>query len=404
VVTSAPSASPGRRSMHGLSRQLKLAALVTILCLVAAVLAARVAGRIFETHVESGSLATLRGAAELFDREERTEIEKLGATLDALLANDALRRAFVARDRARLLELAAPLFETMRDRDRITHWYFIEPEPDRTVFLRVHKPGMSGDRVERVTLQRAIETREIGAGKELGRTAFALRVVRPWIRDGAVIGYVELAEEVDRLLGAMSARTGDEYAFLVKKDARDERYWAEALGPRARTWNDRPDLLVVDATTLTDGAIDFKGDLEALPDDGVVLGHVDRGERALLRGLFPLRDAGGRKVGGLYVVRDFTASHTALRAGLDQTFLALLAVGLVLAGAIGALFHVYVFARLRATCRRLEARAAAEGLPLAGRGSLSDDEVTRLATVAELALDGLDGARPAPRSSGGDPT
>ncbi len=365
--------------MHRLSVELKLAMAVVVASVTAGLAGAAIAGRIFERNVEEAGLATLRSAADAFAAQERSDVEKLASTLDALLANDELRDAFVARDRARLLRLSSPLFETMRERDRITHWYFIDPEPARTVFLRVHKPELAGDRVDRTTLLRAIETRDLGAGKELGQTAFALRAVRPWFHEGVIIGYMELAEEIDHFLAAMKARTGDDYGLLVKKKFLDEQTWARVLGPRSNTWNDRPDVVVVDATAFTEGITDFDGDIEAIPDRGSAVGEVVHGDRAFVRGVFPVRDAAGRKVGGLFVLRDFSANHTALRTGLVQTFLATLALALLSSAAVIVAFRLLVLRRLRRLRRDLEVRAVDVGLPPGLAVQLrSEDEIGRL--------------------------
>jgi hypothetical protein len=365
--------------MRSLSAQLKVVIVVLLFAAASGIAGARIASGIFERNVESAARAQLQGAADAFAAQERSEVEKLASTLDALLGSEELRAAFVARDRDKLRSLAAPLFKTMTERDRITHWYFIEPEPTRTVFLRVHRPELFGDRVDRTTLLTAIETRDLGAGKELGQTAFALRAVRPWYHQGKLLGYMELAEEIDHFLGAMKARTGDEYGLLVKKKFLDEQAWARILGPRSNTWNDRPDVVVVDTTTFTDGIIDFTGDLEALSDRGQALDEIVRGERAYVRGIFPVRDAAGRKVGGLFVLHDFTAHHSAMRAAMVQSFLALLAVGLA-AGALTALgIHLLVFRRLERLRRDLEARAAEAGLPPGRFIELaSEDDLGRL--------------------------
>lgn len=365
--------------MGSLPVEIKLGIAVLTACLLAAVAGAQIAGGIFERNLEEAALTTLQGAADAFAAHERSEIEKLSSTLDALLASDELRTAFVSRDRARLLAASTPLFEAMSRRDRITHWYFIEPDPSRAVFLRVHRPELFGDRVDRVTLQKAIETRELGAGKELGQTAFALRAVRPWFHHGKLLGYVELAEEIDHFLTAMKSRTGDEYGLLVKKKFLDEEAWARVLGPRSNTWNDRPDVVVVDTTTFTEGIIDYAGDIEAIPDRGLALGEALRGERAYVRGIFPLRDAAARKVGGLFVLHDFTRHHLAMRAGKLQAFFVLLGLAVLTAAAVALLVRRFVFLRLARLRRELEIHATAEGLPPSRVVALeSDDELGRL--------------------------
>jgi hypothetical protein len=391
--------------MRSLSVELKLAVAVLALSIVASLAGARLAAAIFEEHLEDAALATLQGAAEAFDAQERSEIEKLATTLHALLANDELREAFVARDRERLLAAAAPLFETMSRLDRITHWYFIEPEPSRTVFLRVHRPELRGDRVARVTLDQAIASGALGAGKELGKTAFALRAVLPWVHEGKLLGYMELAEEIDHFLTAMKSRTGDEYGLLVKKEFLDERKWAAVLGPRANTWNDRPDVVVVDTTTFTEGIIDFEGSIDSIPEPGLALGEVVRGDRAYVRGIFPVFDAAGRKVGGLFVLHDFTRSHAAIRAALVESTVALIAIGVAGAAAVWALVRALVFARLARLRRALEARAAEVGLPQGRLVQLeSEDEVGRLEALFRRVLYPSRGGRddpPAPGSAGG---
>jgi hypothetical protein len=373
--------------MGNLSVEIKLALVVLAVCMVTAVAGAAISGGIFERSVEDAALSTLQSAADAFAAQERAEIEKLAATLDALQANDDLRTAFVARDRDRLLAAAAPLFATMSRRDRITHWYFIEAEPAKTVFLRVHRPELRGDVIERSTLQRAIETRELGAGKELGQTAFALRAVRPWFHQGKLLGYMELAEEIDYFLTAMKARTGDDYGLLVKKKYLDEQAWARVLGPRANTWNDRPDVVVVNTTTFTEGIIDYAGDVEEIPERGLMLGEAVRGERAFVRGIFPVRDASGRKVGGFFVLHDFTRAHAALRGGLVQSSLAQLSLGVGAAALVIFLVHRFLFARLRRIRLALEATAREEGMPPSRIVELeSDDELGRLEAVFRRAM------------------
>ncbi len=371
--------------MRGTSVELKVVLAALLIAAAAGGGGAVLAGWVFERQVESTGRQVLQTAAEAFAAQQRGEVEKLGSTLDALLANDELRRAFERRDRDALLRSAQPLFETMQDRDRITHWYFVEPDPSRAVFLRVHRPELTGDRVDRITFRRAMETGELGAGLELGKTAFALRAVRPWVHGGRVIGYMELAEEIDHFLNAMKARTGDEYGLLVKKKFLDQKEWARVLGPRASTWNDRPEAVVVDATAFTDGIIDFAGDLEAIPDAGEALDEVVRGDRAFVRGIFPVRDAAGRQVGGLFVLHDFTAQHAAVRAGMGVAFLILLTSSLGGAAAILVLIHKLVFARLGRLRTRAEALAPRAG---SGRPALqtSADDLGRLEALVEAAL------------------
>jgi hypothetical protein len=229
----------------------------------------------------------------------------------------------------------------------------------------------------------------MGAGLELGRTAFALRVVRPWFVDGRLIGYMELAEEVDHFLTAMRSRTGDEYGLLVQKRFLDEKAWAAVLGPRANTWNARPDVVVVDATGFTEGIAGFDGDIERLPASGRFLGETLRAGRAYVHGAFPVADAAGRRVAALYVVHDFTAHHQAVRGGRRQAMVVLLLLALGVAMTTALLLRRWVFRRLAALRRRLEQRVGGRAPQGAPGGFTSHDDLGRLEALFDRALGDL---------------
>ncbi len=267
-----------------------------------------------ERNVEISARQAISDAGQAFAAMERGDVEKLDATLSVLQSHPGLEEAFAARDREKLLAIAAPIFASLRKDHHITHFYFLEAEPKRTCFLRVHKPGAFGDVVNRATLTRAIETKGLGAGKELGKTAFALRVVRPWFaaKGGALLGYVELGEEIDSFLVRMTAQTGDQYGLLVEKSALDEEQYAGTRAGKRNNWGDRPDTVVVDSTTGDESIIEMRGGLASVPEEGLLLEELNRGDATLARGAVPVRDASGRRVGALLVLHDITRLHASM--------------------------------------------------------------------------------------------
>lgn len=352
-----------------------LAGVVTV-----AVVAALVIGHLYERDTEHAAAESLRASHGMFGAMERGDVQKMDAALGALLEDEELKRLFLARDRAQLLAAALPRFQDLSARDGITHWYFIDP--DRRVVLRVHKPAMFGDRVDRLTLARAAETRDMGAGLELGQTAFALRVVRPWMVDGRLIGYLELAEEIGHFLVRLKQETGNEFGVLVKKEFLDEAAWARVTGKARNTWNARPDVVVVDTTTFSEGLVDVQGDLAALPPEGLVLEEEVRGGRAWLRGLFPIRDAAGRNVGALAVLHDFTRLHEVMVAGRRQVLLVVLGMSLLACLVVWWALEHWVLRPLRGVVEEAE-RAAGVGPAPAGA-----DELARLRRLLARPRDG----------------
>jgi hypothetical protein len=237
--------------------------------------------------------------AEAFAALERADVEVLSKALDALVVDPALVEPFRARDRARLLAAAQPVFERLRAEKNITHLYFLDPEPSRTCFLRVHAPALFGDVVMRDTFSQAIATHEVGFGKELGKTAFALRVVKPFQVDGKVIGYVELGEEIDHFLERMKAQTGDDYALLVDKKRIDRKELARVRGEDR--WDERPDVVLIDSTIWNERTIELPMPFAKLPDAGKEAGTWQDGSRTYAGFAFPVRNAAGEIVGAMFV-------------------------------------------------------------------------------------------------------
>lgn len=309
-------------------------------------------------------------AERLFADLEVADVEKLSATLDALSANAEIVRAFRARDRDRLLELAAPLFRELSQRYRITHWYFILPEPERTCLLRVHWPDLGGDRVERTTLQLAMQREGFASGKELGKTAFALRAVRPVRDEDGLVGYMELGEEIDHFLGRLKDLTGDDYALLLAKRHLDRAEWARL---RARNfdeddWDVAADYVTVNATSPSaKKEVALDGEVDALPDGGRILDEISREGRSFVRAVTPVRDAAGRKVGALFMLHDVTAIRRGIGMGSWSVVGVVLAATALAAGAVAWLLRVLVFAPPRRGEERagdVSERRAGAGRPL----------------------------------------
>jgi hypothetical protein len=250
------------------------------------------------TDARAAVRSAVRRAGNAYAELERKEVERLTQELDKLLKDEKLVAAFAARDRPKVLSMARPTFEKLKERG-VTHWYFIEPEPTRTCFLRVHSPQLAGDLIERTTLSEAIATHRVGSGKELGKTAFALRVVKPISSGGKVIGYMELGEEIDHFFGRMKSQTGDDFGLLVDKRYVDRKELARVL--KEDRWDERPDLVLIQSTMWDEVNIEVGGALQLLTDEGAGFKEWKEGGQSFAGGSFPVRDAGKRVVGAVFV-------------------------------------------------------------------------------------------------------
>lgn len=303
----------------------------------------------FERNSQVLAAQSVTGAQKLFTILESREISKMTAVSETLIVNPEVRDALAAKDRGKLLELTSPLYASLRSQG-ITNWMFHTPEPDMTVFLRLHNPGKFGDHLNRFLDKEAVRTHEVVAGNELAKAGFAVRILRPFPDvKGGVTGYIEFGEELGQFIHTMKSQTGNEYGLLLSKKFVDRQFWADssAMWKRRDNWDDNPNFVVADKTTDSDSIIRFDGEMAAIPPEGKVLERFQQGESIFVRGIFPIRDTAGNTVGAMFVVRDISAFYLAMRH--TQNVLVILTVVALALGTmlVLSLLTRLVFRRLR---------------------------------------------------------
>ncbi len=106
----------------------------------------------------------------------------------------------------------------------------------------------------------------------------------------------------------------------------------------------------------------------------------------MIRGIFPMRDAAERKVGALFVVRDFTLRHAAVKNALREVRLRVLGVAMALSAVLYLALHWLVFARLNRllrAARSLAVRLPGRALDSGGESIAGGDELSQLETLFE---------------------
>src|SRR5579863_1086365 len=285
----------------------------------------------FVRNSQTMAAEAVSNAQKLFTILETREIGKITAVSETLMMNPQVRDAFVTKDRSRLLELTSPLYPQLKSQG-ITNWMFHTPEPDITVFLRLHNPQKFGDHLNRFMDKEAVRTHAIVTGNELAKAGFAVRILRPFYdSQGSVTGYVEFGEELGQFIHTLKDQTGNDYGLLLSKKFVDRQFWADssAVWKRRDNWNDNPNFVVADKTTDSNSIIEFQGDLAAVPDEGKVLERFQQGSSVFVRGIFPIHDAAGNTVGAMFVVRDISSFYLGmLRTQKILVILTVVALGL----------------------------------------------------------------------------
>jgi HAMP domain-containing protein len=288
-------------------------------------------------------------AQHVFQNLETTDINKMSAVLEAILSNDAFRGSYAEADRQALYARAKPLFERMKSEYHFTLWQYNNPESVGTVFLRLHHPEQFGDPLRRWMYDECVRTKSRVAGKELGHSGFALRVMMPQ-QDGQghILGYVEVGEQIGRFFTIMQAQTGNQYGLALKKSLLQRDKWIDFRKSQGKTdnWGDQQDVVAADRTSQDDGLMSAQIDIDGIPKDGEVLGRVSSGGATYVRGVFPVFSADGKRSGDVLVVKDVTAAFT--RLGNLELKVAGLILGVMVAisAIIGFMLNSWVFRRL----------------------------------------------------------
>ena len=263
----------------------------------------------FRQRLSAEGLRSVQRSQGVYDLILRNDTKMLSAALDAFIANNPARQIYAEHtDRRKLFLAVRDQFAASRARYGITHFYFIDQ--DGTCFLRVHKPEQYGDTIERETFVRARATGATASGIELGKTAFALRAVTPYVHERALLGYVEFGEEIDHFDTLVKKETGVDVAVLVdKRFLREADYRAVRRGAgQPDDWDDLPGYALV-SSTVTDRrlvAASLPPSEARLVEGPEYLGTISSAQRVLAKGAFPLRDSSGMQVGVVLVLSDVT--------------------------------------------------------------------------------------------------
>lgn len=248
-------------------------------------------------------------AEHLYREEISASADMLGAAMEVLSTDQELRQALTRRNRAQLLQRAAPLFSELKKKYTITHFYFSDSH--RVNILRVHQPERFGDVIKRATTLQAERSKKTSYGVELGPLGtFTLRLVTPWFgADGQLLGYVELGMEIDHVLRTVqhigSART----YVLINKQFLDRSAWEGGMRMMGRLpdWNQYSDVVVNNQAT-EEMPRELAGGLhESLLTEQQVDEYVEAGTSAYRAVFLPLRDAADRSVGKMVMLLDVSA-------------------------------------------------------------------------------------------------
>ncbi len=344
-----------------------------------------------ENNLNTESKDKVGTAKETFHTLEENDIKMLSSTLTVLLDDKELKDLYLKNDREALFNHGQPLFNKLKTQFGITHFYI--HSTDGTNFIRMHKKAEFGDKITRKTFEKSMQTKEFGTGLELGKTAFALRVVHPFYDGSNLIGYIELGEEIDHLLKLMKQQTGSEFGIIVRKEFINRDEWKSIRQSKGLSDNfdDLKSYVMIDSTSEEISSfIPMSEDrLSNVITDSEIFNKFEKGGSTFITGGFPLNDASGEAVGVVVVVMDVTGFETTANNNRIAILIMALVSALIISFAIVLLVNKYIFMPLNSIVNST-AKIAAGDLTIKTKTG-SADEVGQLSTAIGTMTDNLKG-------------
>jgi HAMP domain-containing protein len=272
---------------------------------------------------------------QMFLGLEERDTTILASTLEVIIQDKTFKEIYLEKNREKLYNYGQPLFQNLKNKYGITHFYFILP--DGTNFVRLHNKDIYGDLIARYTFLKARDTKKLGTGIELGKTSFALRAVMPYYNGSELIGYVELGQEVDHFLRVLKGGTGNEFAILADKKSIDHEEWKavrQAEGLRDN-WDDIKDHVLLSATKEDAPATCFvEENIEQVEKGETLLQQIKVGDKTFACGGFVIEDAEGKHVGAVMSLTDIT-ENVALAEKIKELSLIIMVICFLLALGLG---------------------------------------------------------------------
>lgn len=297
-------------------------------------------------RIQESQQTTAQRVKDLFHQQINRHVLTMNAALDVLIRDSQVMKVFQERNRNALRSKVKPLYERLRQQNQITHFYF--HLPDRINFLRVHK-DIFGDRINRITLQRAEQTGKPDAGLEQGPTGNpVLRSVYPWRRDfperkdsdlfakpeqGELVGYVELGIEFQDIAQQVHQILDVDLVLAMDKQFLKQQEWENRnhkLGYQSN-WSDFPNYVIVDKTVTKLPELVNKEIGRANAKTILTRAFKDATSSKQMTFL-PLIDIDGRNLGHIVIIKDVSKIERSVQQSVLLVTLFSLTVGSILVG------------------------------------------------------------------------
>ena len=155
--------------------------------------------RQLQAHMMEKQLASGVSVLDAVRTALRSQADLLSGQVQPIAADPGVKQALREGDVERLKADWMPVFVSLQKDLQFTHFNFIGT--NRVSLLRLHKPELKGDVIDRPNLLEAERTGRIAPGLVIGQVGtLVLRVAQPVFDEEKLMGYVELGKEIEYIL------------------------------------------------------------------------------------------------------------------------------------------------------------------------------------------------------------
>ena len=267
----------------------------------------------FSKYAALSSLA-FQGARDEFDTAVASEGEGLELTLKALSAAPETRSALSNRSSEELYLQTIQFFADGRRTRRLSELTFYSD--DGSVIIRVHDPSNRSAGTRGTTYREAFQFGQGAYGLELGEFGLiSLHAVEPIYIGYELIGFVEIAKEIEGVVADLSRSESIELALFVEKSGLERDAWETGmrLFGRSGDW-DRFPTAVLSYSTLPRTSDVFRTLVTGGGADAARPTQMHRvGDRFYRSDAISMRNPAGVEFARLVVLHDVTAIRASHR-------------------------------------------------------------------------------------------
>ena len=238
-------------TMSGKETKIKTPILVPVGLAILILLTASVASiyRLQRRNIADEVQRRLDGVWQLNHVQVVKDAQLLLGLLDFIAKDAELQTSWLTKDTDTLLKRGEDIFQDIKAKFPVTYFKFYNL--NKTCFACVHNQRLCGEHIEQFTLDKSIRDKKAVYGIELSKCgALLVRVVYPWEIDGQIVGYIELAEDIETITWALRDSLTVDLVYTVKKDFLERKHWEQGMLKRGRggDWEEYENFVISHST------------------------------------------------------------------------------------------------------------------------------------------------------------